>query len=201
MSGTDPVDFVVPAFAEGDVVRNIRRDEAALAARLRNDGFREGYSRGLERAQDEVDASISDHRANAERLARLVDALEHAVADLRARDAAVLADTDQQVLGLAVELAEGLIGRELEMIERAVVDSMARALAVKPDRGTPVIRVHPTDQATAREAADAGLVQWGSDVTVLADDRIEPGGCIVDVDACRIDAQIGPALARLRSVH
>lgn len=193
------VDFQAPSLPASSVVSNVRREGAVLAAQRRDVGYSDGYRAGMAAAQLEVDAAIADHRMNADRLARCVEAFEAAAADLRRRDAATIADVESDVVSIAIELAEGLLGRELEHAEHPVLDAMARALAMKPDRGTPVIRVSPGDEATAREAAEADLVRWGTAVNVMADASVEPGGCVVDVNGCRIDAQLGSALERLRS--
>ncbi|MFN3255996.1 MAG: FliH/SctL family protein [Ilumatobacter sp.] len=192
------VDFAAPAFPSSEVVSNVRREAAAIAAQRRDAGFREGYELGMAEARADVDAAIADHRINADRLARCVEAFEAALADLRRRDALTVTDVESDVVAMAVELAAGLVGRELEHGDDAVLDAMRRALAMTPERGAPMIRVHPDDEATAREAAEADLVRWGSDATVVADARVERGGCIVDLGGCRIDAQVSSALDRLR---
>ncbi len=192
------MDYVAPAFPASSVSRNIRRVEAEVAALRRDAGYRDGHALGLADAREEVDQAINDHRSNANRLARVVQALEDAADDLGRRDSLALADVEREIVTMAVELAEQLIGRELEVAQDSVIDAMARALRVLPERGTPVLRVHPDDETTAREAAHADLVRWRGAVTVVADARVEAGGCIVDVDDCRIDAQLGPAIERLR---
>jgi flagellar biosynthesis/type III secretory pathway protein FliH len=37
-------------------------------------------------------------------------------------------------------------------------------------------------------------------VHVVADPSVEPAGCVVECDATRVDAQLSPALARVREV-
>ncbi len=199
IQGSRTIEFVAPAFPASSVSRNIRREEAEVAALRRDAGYRDGHALGHAEGRREVEQAIADHRANAERLAQIIQALEAAATDLTRRDALALADVEGEIVAIAVELAEQLLGRELEVVTNPVIDAMARALRVLPDRGTPVLRVHPEDETTAREAAHADLVRWGGAVTVVADPRVEAGGCIVDIDDCRIDAQLGPALERLRA--
>lgn len=199
MQASRTTDYVAPAFPVSAVSRNIRREEAEVAALRRDAGYRDGHAQGHAEGRREVEQAIADHRANADRLARVINALEAAADDLTRRDALALADAEGHIVAVAVELAEQLIGRELEVTTSPVIDAMARAIGVLPDRGTPILRVHPDDETTAREAAHADLVRWRGAVTVVADPRVEAGGCIVDVDDCRIDAQLGPALERLRA--
>ena len=58
--------------------------------------------------------------------------------------------------------------------------------------GDAVVRLNPADVATV------GDLTFGRELTIVADPSVEPAGAIVEVGACTIDAQIGPALARVR---
>ncbi|WP_420452514.1 FliH/SctL family protein [Ilumatobacter sp.] len=189
------VDFVAPAFAPADVADSVRRGQHEQAA-LRRDA---GYEAGLAQGRDEVESAIADHRASADRLARASEALEAAAADLARRDQLALTGVEDEIVAMAVELAEQIVGRELEVTPEPVLDAMARALRLAPERDTPVVRVHPDDESTARDAARADLVRWRHDISIVADDRVERGGCVVDVGRCRVDAQISSAVERMRS--
>ena len=46
---------------------------------------------------------------------------------------------------------------------------------------------------------DPGAIEQDQTAEIVADPTVEPGGCIVDVDACSIDAQIGSAIERMRA--
>jgi flagellar assembly protein FliH len=66
-----------------------------------------------------------------------------------------------------------------------------------PERGEVVVRVHPDDAAAAADADVPELSARG--IRIVADPSIEPGGCVLDVGDCRIDAQLGAAAARMRA--
>ena len=57
--------------------------------------------------------------------------------------------------------------------------------------------MHPDDAEVAREVLRDDA-RWSGTVEVVADVRVAPGGCVLEVGDCRIDAQIAPALDRLR---
>src|SRR6478736_1672650 len=78
---------------------------------------------------------------------------------------------------LAVQLEEIAERDRLERAERA--GQWATALATLPDPSD----LHP-----------------GGSVTLVADESVERGGCIVEAGERHIDAQLGPALDRVRSV-
>jgi flagellar assembly protein FliH len=162
-------------------------------------GYHDGYSAGhaLGRAEGERSGF---QQAHAEKLAALTStsqALVAAIDQLRVRDALVLAEITDEVAQLALSVVEEVLGRELELAEHPVVDAIRRALALAPDRGTVIVRAHP-DDAVMLGQIDA--LMPGRAAEVVADPAIELGGCVVEVGACTIDAQIGPAIERVRSV-
>ncbi len=193
----EPVRFHAPAFPVEDSLHDPVRDGAAI----RHDaGYEAGYAAGLQAAEIEIAAAIAAHEHSTERLVSLSTALERATIDLASRDHVALAEIEGAVVELAVELAEAIVGRELSTTGQPVVDALARVVEFVPDRGVPTVRVNPADAEAAREAVAADVVRWTDAVQVVPDERVEPGGCVVDIGACRIDGQIRPALDRMRSV-
>jgi flagellar assembly protein FliH len=96
-----------------------------------------------------------------------------------------------------VEIAEGLLGHELRHADARGRDAIARALALAPEAGLVVARLHPDDLAGLPEPEN---LFPGRDVRVVADSTLNPGDAIVDVGACRVDARLGEALERVREV-
>ena len=96
------------------------------------------------------------------------------------------------VEGLAVrETGEAVLDRELALAKNPGRDAVTRALALAPN-GDAVVRLNPADVKTL------GSVSFGRELSVVADPSVEPAGAVVEVGACRIDAQIGTALERVR---
>jgi flagellar assembly protein FliH len=191
-----PARFVVPsldAVARVDprVAVNDRYEEARRA------GFEQGYTDGLAHAEAEVAAAIADHRSAHRRCTQAAGALEAAGRDLAGRDALALAAIEDDVVQLALALATEIVGRELRSTPQPVRDAIQRALGLAPDRGTAVCHVHPDDAEVAHTVL-AGDAMRREHVEIVPDGRVEPGGCVVQVGECRIDAQIGTALDRMR---
>ncbi len=168
-----------------------RFDEAQRA------GFEAGYEKGLARAEAEISAVIHHHNAMRDRFVQAAAALQAAGDDLARRDAVALEAIEADVIELALAIATEVIGRELTVTTQPVRDALTRALRLVPERGTPVARVHPDDAEVAREVLRDDH-RWAGTLDVIADPRIEPGGCVLDVGDCRIDPQLTPAIARLR---
>jgi flagellar assembly protein FliH len=97
---------------------------------------------------------------------------------------------------VAVDLAAAIVGRELEVSASPGADALARAMALVPAGSAAVARLHPSDVAVL---GDGPYGDAAGKLTVIADPAVEEGGCVLEVGDCRIDAQLGPALDRVRA--
>lgn len=179
-------------------------EECARAA-----GWERGLLEGREAALHEVTAqAVVQEKARAEQLelrerrreqvlAEAMGALRLRIADLDTREAPVFEGIERDVATMAVQIAEVLIGRHLELGKWSALDAVQRALALAPRQCTAIVRVHPD---AVDELPDVSSALPGGSVTVVADPSIEIGGCIVEAGNRTIDAQLGPALERLREV-
>lgn len=157
-------------------------------------GRAEGYDAG--RLEALADAAVA-RAALADAGAAALAALERARAELAAREARSLADVEPAVLACAFELATALVGRELTLASDPGRDALRRALVLAPDREPVTAHLHPDDVALLGAHAE---LSPGREVTVVADPAVERGGCILEAGPCRIDAQLGAALARVKAV-
>lgn len=155
----------------------------------------EGYQRGYADARGEMEASAEGERQR--RLAQVCDALSQAAGALVGRRAEAVAVAELEVVHLAVELAEAVVRRELALGRQPAVEALQRALSLVPTGEDLLVRLHPGD---VLDAAELQALVPDRQVRVVADEAVEPGGCLVDAGPCHIDAQIGPALARARGV-
>jgi flagellar assembly protein FliH len=145
----------------------------------------------------ELAGSIEQNRRAAADMAAAAEVLSSALHQLRRADTTQVDGVEQNVLTLAVALAEEIIGRQIRDDDQLVMTAAARALALAPDREPVLLRVNPADVAVVRESmpADEATVH---PLQVVADASIERGGVVAEVGPLRIDAQVGPALARIR---
>jgi len=151
-----------------------------------DDTYAVGFADGKAAATAEQEQEMASARR---RLEEAVSALMSAAAQLKQARTNAVALEVHDVARLAFELVELMVGETPRNLSQSVVE---RALTLAPDDGDLTVRVNPSDAETVN-----GLV---TGVEIVADPEIEPGGCVVEVGATRIDAQIGPALERLRSV-
>jgi flagellar assembly protein FliH len=160
---------------------------AADAAADADAGYQAGYAEGLAAGRA---AAGAEARAAGARLERATSAVVAAAAGLARRQALELAGLEDTIATAAFELAAAVVGRELQLSVSPGADALARALALAPSGVAAVARLHPDDAASV-SAPDF--------VRVLSDPAVEPGGCVLEAGDCRIDAQLGPALARARA--
>jgi flagellar assembly protein FliH len=178
--------------------------EAAINAGFREgfesgraEGFRVGMSEGRERghAEGEAAARRSAEEDFVRQLRPTLRALDEAVAQLDAVDALALRDVEIDVVDLAFAVVSELLGRELEVAEAPARDALRRCLSLAPDRGEAIARVNPEDLETL---TSVGEMAPGRRIEFVADASIERGGAVMEVNACRIDGQLAPALERVR---
>ena len=151
-------------------------------------GHHEGYQAGMASARAELAAAEQERNAVVE---QAVLALQQAMTELRAAKRSTLAGLEDELTEGAFAIAEAVLDRELTVAENPGRDAVARALALAPT-GAAVVRLNPAD------AKSVGPLDFGRELTVVADPAVEHAGAIVEVGACRIDAQIGSALERVR---
>ena len=156
-------------------------------------GYRAGMAEGLAAGRA---AAAADSAASVARLEAAGRALADAAAELHRRQALELAGLEDALARAAVDLASAIIGRELEVAASPGADALARALALVPAGCAAVARLHPSDAASLGEAPFRPAT---GALTVIPDPAIEPGGCVLEVGDSRIDAQLGPALDRVRA--
>jgi len=171
-------------------------DRTAAAAEERrgyDDGYAAGRAEGLAAGRAAASAEAASASARLEGLGR---SLASAADDLRRRQALELAGLEDALARTAIDLAAAIVGRELAASASPGADALARALALVPAGCVAVARLHPTDVAAL---GDERVGEAPAALTLIADPAVEPGGCILEVGDSRIDAQLGPALDRVRT--
>lgn len=167
---------------------------AAVRADAVQAGYEEGYTQGMAAAAADVEAHLSEVRAQA---AASLSALTAAATDLRRRETTALGEVADQVAAMAVEIAEIVLRREVAAAADAGRDAIRRAIAFVPDGGAIEVRLHPQDAAALGAVEE---VLPGRDVVVVPDPAVARGDAVVQVGQTRIDAQIATALDRVREV-
>lgn len=157
-------------------------------------GYEDGFEAGWRDATEQAHAQVEAHAAQ---LAEALVALDAATNALAARQTFAVAQVEEQTTAMALQIAEAVVGRELLTAHDPGVDAIVRALRLAPQRADAIAHLNPDDVATL---GDLAALAGERNITVVPDAAVERGGCVLDVGPCRIDAQVGPAMARVREV-
>lgn len=193
--GTD-LSLLAPPPPPREPVELPDEDPAEVARAAREEAARLGYSDGFSAGrQDALLAAQAEAAAAAQAAATALQSLDAATAALHGHQTMAVADVEQHIVELAMSIAEAIVQRELTAAASPGRDALVRALALAPERVDAVARLHPEDLQTV---GDLTMMTAEREITLIGDPSVERGGCLLDVGACRIDAQISPALDRVR---
>jgi type III secretion protein L len=109
-----------------------------------------------------------------------------------------LSETEQDILRLAIKLAEKIIGREIKIDRSTVVDIVSNALRNAKRQDKLTIRVSQTDYSTVQEKfVELSQSSRTSYVDIVPDPRVTLGGCIIESEVGTIDARLETQLRAL----
>lgn len=171
----------------GDRRRGYRRiDDRNLISRaqeeagtIRDSAAKEGYKAGLEEAQTDI-AKVKD--AIEEFLKAKQDVFEYIAPD---------------ILEISVEIARKIVKKEIEQNPEVVLGTITDVLkTISRDESKITVKVNPSQVNLAKENIPQAMNSMGLDIktSIIADDTIEVGGCIIQTSNGIVDASIGTQL-------
>lgn len=169
--------------AERERVQAILLAEVQEAKEL---GYREGYEAACQAAEEQYAGKLDE-----------VELLYTKALDDRNQ---YLADSEPLIVDLACEIAKKIMTREVTVDREWVLDVVRAALEEIHDAGKIEVRVHPDDFELV-QANRKGLrkeVPGQTELLVLPDRVVEPGGCVVQTAFGNIDARIDTQLEEVR---
>jgi flagellar assembly protein FliH len=161
-------------------------DFAAIeeAARLQGhgEGYEAGYAEGLRTAEDAM--------------ARNLQHLTQLLANVHENQATFFRAAERQVVDLALQIAQKVVEREIENMPDLAVNVIRGALEEMDARTAQRLRLHPDDEEVVRRRWSQ-VVPPGVNVELVIDDRVQPGGAIIETTQGQVDAQLDTKLAQL----
>ena len=157
----------------------------AIAAETRQRAREEGLAEGLAEARALV--------------APALEAVAEAERQIRAREEDFLRAAERSAVELALAIAEKIVGAAVSARAETVLDVVGGAILRTTARHRLVIEVNPEDLELVSESAEGLAARLGGyqRLDVVAERRLERGGCIVRTEEGEIDARIGSQLERL----
>jgi len=188
--------------AEETARRLIQETEASVkktiekAERRAEDIFRQARERGRSDGAEEVrEQAERQQQASTKMLSSFVEQMKKREAELTQSLAPRLAD-------LAIELAEKIVHKKLEQDPKPVVRQAEWAIGKILERDKLIIRVNPSDEQAMKEYKTSLVEMFdGIDkIEVIGDIGVERGGCVVETDLIKVDAQPHTQLKAARNV-
>jgi flagellar assembly protein FliH len=133
------------------------------------------------------------------RMATLLPALEHLLAEMNDTKAQLLSRWEQSALKVASAIAERIIRRELSHDPQITLDSIADALRLAAGMTEISLHISPTDYENLGTQIDRLAETLGhlAPSAIVADATITLGGCRVKTKFGEIDQQIESQLRRI----
>lgn len=195
----EPISFERPSFSaviEQELLTGIEKAEETIE-RARKEAARLRKRAKEILAQAVVEKEEERRRGNEEGVQEgLAQLTERIVEAERAYENRVL-ETESQIVRMVMEIAEKVIGREVE--RGAVVDVVKKAISQSVGQKI-TIRVHPSDFAVIKEKETELLAEIDrtQSITVKEDEAISAGGCILETEMGSVDARLETQLKAIR---
>jgi flagellar assembly protein FliH len=125
-----------------------------------------------------------------------VDALEAALGEAHELREQILAEAEEQLVDLAVDIARKVLAQEIEAGRYEIEPIVSEALKRVPARRDVVVHLHPEDHARCMEAR--GEKPADEHVTYKADPSVARAGCVLETDEGVIDSAVEPHLEDIR---
>jgi flagellar assembly protein FliH len=181
-------------------LRHVNQD--ALDAQTRAHGHATGYASGIRAAEADTAKRVAElEAASAEELRReharidaAVEALDAAALALHNRTVPTIEQSQNVLAASAIELAEAILGYELQDGRSSAKAALARALDNAGPQPILAIRMNPVDVFQLDNANRTATM-----VEIMPDETIARGDAVADFSDGSLDARIQSALGRARS--
>jgi type III secretion protein L len=113
-----------------------------------------------------------------------------------------LADSESELVQLAVRIAEKIIGEELRLNPQAILSIARQCLQWLRRERSLMLRVSPAELSLLRESIDSLREVAGPQrsIEVIGDPGISPGGCIVESEYGVIDARLETQIRSMEEI-
>jgi flagellar biosynthesis/type III secretory pathway protein FliH len=164
-------------------------DFATLEEAARLQGYQIGFDEGHAAGMAAVEASM----------APLIEQFRTILGGVHENHAAFYRAAERQVVDLALQIAQKVIEREIENMPDLAINVIRAALEEMDARTAIRVRVNPDDvEVLQRRWAQVVPPGIGADrIELQADERVQPGGGIIETTHGQVDAQLATKLEQL----
>ena len=158
--------------------------------KLEREAYKKGFQQGEITAREEAEKKMESV------MKRYADSIE----EISRVKSYLYSRTEKEVVGLAIEIAKKIVGREIKA-DRSIIQTLLRVtLSRVTEKASVTVRLNPVDYKFLMEQNDALANAEGRDVILQSDNSIEQGGCLVETSCGDIDARIGEKFSEVEDV-
>jgi flagellar assembly protein FliH len=163
------------------------------AESIREQAARDGRQEALQQAQKQANQHVQ------QQLQSLLPALGQAVENIAQMRADYLRHWQQQVVKLAVAIAERILRQQLPHRPEVTTKLIQEALELAAGNAHLRLHLNPRDHAVLRQRVPefAQIVEKLALSDLIADPAVSPGGCIVKTEFGQIDQTVEAQLRRI----
>lgn len=189
--------------AEAEAAELLARAEGQAASLIAQAHAEAAQVRSAAREQGRRDASADIERmvdeGVADRMQQVLPAVDSIVVEARRAWQAWAADWRSEAIRLAVAIAGRIVRRQIDRHPTITLSLVEEALALAAGSPHLTLHLYPADEAAlgTQVAALVARLRPLATAEVVADERIERGGCVVETQLGRIDLQASSQLARI----
>jgi flagellar assembly protein FliH len=156
-------------------------------------GFEKGVQKGIAEGRAQSDNEFR------QKLEGLQESMHTVVRNLETEKNEIYARADRTMLELCRLMVRKIIAAETTQNAELVLHVLRKALTYVAEREKLVIRVSSRDVQTVTDNREfwAPVAERLRDVTIEPDDRIQPGGCVIESNSGVVDGRIDTQVAEL----
>ncbi|MBV8424702.1 MAG: hypothetical protein JO349_05895 [Candidatus Eremiobacteraeota bacterium] len=169
------------------IVEGAKSSAAEVTQLAHDEGFTQGHHEGVDAAEKEMEEMLATMRG-------LIDMA-------RAERHKIVEGAESEIVKLAMGIAERILHKAVETDREAVVAITKSAIAELVDRESITVRVNPIDLERMKQHRDSMLALGETKhMRVIEDQRVDPGGVIVETEAGTHDAKIATQVEEAKRV-
>jgi flagellar assembly protein FliH len=184
-----------------DLLRAAKQRGAADAKAAREAAYAEGLAAGRQDGEAQIRQELASEirQATTEQVQAAVSTLTSALIQVEQNKHRLLALAEQGLLSVAIAIAQRICKHLPDLDPQAAIDNCRQTLDTVGRCGNAELHVHPEDHALVEQWATDFLKQADrlTTVTVVKDETVDRGGCIVRGQEVEIDARIASQLDRI----
>ncbi|MBV8602356.1 MAG: hypothetical protein JO359_12395, partial [Candidatus Eremiobacteraeota bacterium] len=169
------------------IVESAQAGATSVNEKAREEGYATGHTEGCDAAEREMDEMLSTMRG-------LIDMA-------RVERHKIIESAEGEIVKLAMGIGERILHKAVEVDRDVVVAMTKAAIAQLVDRESITVRVNPIDLERMKQHRDNMLALGETKhMRVIEDQRVDPGGVVVETEAGTLDAKVATQVEEAKRV-